>query len=237
MNIQNWFPLGLTGLISLLSVIINHKILEAQGLLWCLIRLTFILAAPPNFHIQRPSHDSHWLRGHLHTKHREGGSSHLPGFLSKASVHVPSCSLASTGSQAHDLAAERVVNECLVFSGSMMRSGHHQQEEGAEDGLLNKQPTVSGTQTKDSVEHRCQIPGGVHTHFTEKVIWWTYSLHSSRGLIYLSRVTPEAEATQTSSCPSRRCSVDGRVTEKDRWQANVSRGFRRIHTDESCHGS
>ena len=125
---------------------------------------------PTKPHIQRPPHDSHWPRGHLHTKDREGGSSHLPGFLSKASVHIPSCPLASTGSQAHDLATERVGNECLVFSGSMMRSDHHQQEEGAEEGLLNKQPRVLGTQTKDSVEHRCRILRGVHTHFIEKVI-------------------------------------------------------------------
>ena len=173
MNIQDWFLLGLTCLISLLSIIVSYKILEAQGLLWCLIRLTFILAAPPPTkpHIQRPPHDSHWPRGHLHTKDREGGSSHLPGFLSKASVHIPSCPLASTGSQAHDLATERVGNECLVFSGSMMRSDHHQQEEGAEEGLLNKQPRVLETQTKDSVEHRCRILRGVHTHFIEKVIW------------------------------------------------------------------
>ena len=66
---------------------------------------------PPNPHIRGSPHDSHRPRGHLHTKDREGGSSHLPGFLSKASAYIPSFPLASVGSQAHDLAAERVGNE------------------------------------------------------------------------------------------------------------------------------
>ena len=236
MSIQDWFPLGLTGLISLLSIMISHKILEAQGLLWCLIRLTFILAAPPNPHIRGSPHESHRPRGHLHTKDREGVSSHLPGFLSKASAYVPSFPLASVGSQAHDLAAERVGNECLVFLGSMMKSDHHQQE-GAEEGLLGKQLRVLGTQTKDAVEHRCRISGGcTHTSLRKLSDGCTH-VCSSCGLTYLSRETLGAEATPTSACPSGRCSVDGRVTEKDRWQVNVLRGFRRRHTDESCHGS
>lgn len=135
----------------------------------------------------------------------------MPGFLSKVSAYEPSFPLASIGSQAHDLATERVGNKCLVFSGSMMRSDHHQQEEGAEEGLLGKQLRVLGTQTKDAVEHRCQISEGCTHASLRKLSDGRTHVRSSCGLTYLSR-----EATLTSACPSGRCSVDGHVTEKDR---------------------
>lgn len=71
-------------------------------------------------------------------------------------------SIGSIGSQAHtwpQRGGERTSGVFRLHDEAVTT----QQEEGAEDGLLNKQPTVSGTQTKDSVEHRCRILGGVHT--------------------------------------------------------------------------
>lgn len=52
---------------------------------------------------------------------------------------------------------ERMGNECLGFSASTTGSDLYQQEEGAEERLLDEQPRVSVTQTKEAEENRGQV--------------------------------------------------------------------------------